>query len=232
MNTCIQEALREKRNLLEHEALQLLQEYGIPVPGFQIVNTYQEAIKAAIDIGYPVTIKVVSQDILHKSDVGGVINGIKSNQELEKAWKRLRDNLYKNAAGARIKGFLITAFCPDGVECISGIMRDCQFGTAILFGLGGIFTEILQDTSLGLLPLTKGEAYEMISSIRGKKILNGYRGMPVCNKEAIVELLLNLARMASEIPEIKELDINPFLARESGVLAVDARVLLNHLSED
>lgn len=226
MNVLIQNALREKRNLYEYESMRFLAEYDIPVPAFQLTHTCQQAAEAAEEIGYPVTLKVVSRDILHKSDVGGVINGITTEGQLADAWEKMGEELQKNAPDARIEGFLVMAFSPGGTECIAGMTRDKQFGTAIMFGLGGIFVEVLQDTALQLLPLTHGEALEMISSIKGKKLLDGYRGQPACDKEAIAQLLLNLARLSEENPEIAEIDINPFFARREGLLAVDARTLL------
>lgn len=226
MNALIQNALREGRNLYEYESMRLFSEYDIPVPVFQVTHTWQETLTAAGEIGYPVTMKVVSGDILHKSDVGGVINQIMSEEQLAEAWKKMEEDLKKNAPDARIEGFLVTAFSPGGTECIAGMTRDEQFGTAVMFGLGGIFVEVLQDTALQLLPLTHEEAMEMISSIKGAKLLCGYRGQPACDQEAIAQLLLKLARLSEENPEISEIDINPFFAREDGVLAVDARILL------
>lgn len=225
MNDIIANAIRENRNLLEHEAYQLLAAYGIPTPAYRLVNDLSQAIAAANQIGYPVTLKVVSADILHKSEAGGVINQIGSDAELQTAFLFMSQSLEDKAKSARIEGFLITAFASAGLECIAGMTKDNQFGHALLFGLGGIFVEVLEDVSIELLPLTKAEARGMISSIKGARLLNGYRGQDACDIDAIVELLLNLAKLSEEHPEISEIDLNPFFVYKSGCVVVDARIL-------
>jgi len=160
MNELIARAKAEKRVLLEPEAMQLLAEYELPVPTHSLVTSKEQAVVAAEKTGYPVVLKIVSKDILHKSDVGGVKIGLNSKEAVEKAYEEIMENVREKAKGAVIGGMLVVAHAPQGIECIVGMTKDPQFGPAFLFGLGGIFVELLNDVSFRVLPLTKEDAEE------------------------------------------------------------------------
>lgn len=226
MNQYVERARKEGRSLYEHEARELLRAYDIPVPAYRFVKDRSEAVKAAGQIGYPVTLKVVSKDILHKSDVGGVINGISDVVGMEAAFDRMQRSLQERASGAVIEGFLVSVYAKQGLECAAGMTRDPQLGTALMFGLGGVFVEVMQDVSFGLLPLSDEEIDEMIFSIKGAKLLGAYRGQPAKDVAAIRALLRQLGKLSEENPEIAEIDINPFFVYEDGVTAVDARMII------
>jgi len=226
MHPLIKNAIREKRNLLEHECMALLLEYGVAAPRHALVKSADEALRAAKEIGYPVVLKIVSQDILHKSDVGGVKVNLKTDNELLDGFDAIMENVGKNAPDARIEGLLVMERIRPGAECIIGMTRDAQLGAALIFGLGGILVEVMEDVSLCLLPISKGEAEAMVRSIKGYTLLAGYRGSEPCDIDAIVGMILNVGRLVEENPEIAEIDINPLFAYSNGVMPVDARMLV------
>lgn len=226
MDRVIQEANQEKRNLFEHECMALLKEYGVSVPRHALVKTESEAMRAAEEIGYPVVLKVVSREILHKSDVGGVKVNLKTADELRSGFEAIRQSIAKHVPGAIVEGMLVMENVSPGVECIVGMTRDPQFGAAMMFGLGGIFVEVMEDVSLCLLPVSKEEAIDMIHSIKGYRLLSGYRGGEPCDIDAIADVILNVSRLVEDHPEIKEIDINPLFAYPRSVLPVDARILI------
>ena len=143
MHEIIKRAKEEKRNLLEHESLQLLKEYDIPVPKYALAKDVEEALAAAREIGYPVVLKIVSKDILHKSDIGGVKVGLNSDEDLIKAYGEIMDNVNANANAAEVEGMLVVKNADKGLGCIVGMVKDNQLGAALMFGLGGIFVELL-----------------------------------------------------------------------------------------
>lgn len=226
MHRVIEEATKGERNLFEYECMALLNEYGIAVPRHALVKSVDEALQAADEIGYPVVLKIVSRDILHKSDAGGVKVNLKSPGELSSGFEAILKNVAQNVPKAQIEGMLVMENLKPGVECIVGMTYDAQLGAALMFGLGGIFVEVMEDVSLCLLPVSKSEAVDMIRSIKGYKLLSGYRGSEGCDIEAIAEAILNVGRMVENNPEIKEIDINPLFAYPNGVMAVDARILV------
>ena len=226
MHKAIEKARSENRNLLEHECLALLEEYGIAVPRHALVKTAEEALRAAEAIGYPVVLKIVSTDILHKSDVGGVKVGLADADMLRAGFEEILANVAKNAPEAKIEGILLAESLPKGIECIIGMTRDPQLGTALLFGLGGILVEIIEDVSLCLLPVSKAEAENMVHSIKGYKLLAGYRGSEPCDINAIADMIMKVGRLVEENPEIAELDINPLFAAPQGATPVDVRILV------
>ena len=226
MNQLISRAREEHRSLLEYEAMELFAQYGIPVPRFALAKTRAEAEAAAGEIGFPVVLKVVSPDIIHKSDVGGVVVGVKSAEEAGAAYDRIRANVAERAPGADIHGVLVAAQAESGLECIVGMTQDASFGPAFMFGLGGIFVELLKDVAFRVLPLDKAEVLRMLRETKGYALLSGARGRAPMDVDALAQLILDVARMVEENPEIKELDINPLFVYSKGVLTVDARVLL------
>ena len=228
MNPIVAKALEEGRyKLLEHESFELLRQYNIPVPDFALVQDVNEALKVVKDIGYPVALKVVSPDIIHKSDVGGVILNI-NNDELRSACERIRINIREKAPYARVSGFLLQRMVPEGLETIVGATKDPIFGHVIAFGLGGVMVEVLQDVSFRIVPVTEEDARAMIREIKGYRLFNGYRNMPVRDEEAVVYIITRFSELLSENPNIVEADLNPVivLERGKGAYAADARFII------
>ena len=224
----IQDILRSGRKfLLEPEAKSLCTYYGIDVPRFAIAKNLEEALRIANELGYPVVLKVVSPDIVHKSDVGGVILNISNDEELKEAYERLMNNVRRNAPNARILGVLVEEQLPEGTEVIVGVTKDPQFGHVIMFGLGGIFVEILNDVTFRVLPIDKEDALEMLHEIKGYPILEGYRGAKRADINAIVDIMLKVSKLVMENPSIKEMDLNPIRVYEKGAKVLDVRILLN-----
>jgi acetyl-CoA synthetase (ADP-forming) len=222
-----QAAKAENRNFLfEHEAKMLCSLYGVPITKIEVVKTEDAAVEAAKKIGFPIVIKIVSPQVLHKSDAGGVIVGINDEKGIREGYQKIIANIKKNVPSAVIEGILVQEMAPKGTEIIIGSTVDPTFGPTIMFGLGGIFVEILKDVSFRLAPITKDDAWEMLDEIKAKKILDGARGMPKADKETIVSTLLAVSKMLTECPEIKELDMNPIIVYEKGARAVDARIIL------
>jgi acetyl-CoA synthetase (ADP-forming) len=227
IDNIFQVAKAENRNFLfEHEAKMLCGLYGIPITKLEVVKTEDAAVEAAKRIGYPIVLKIVSPQVLHKSDAGGVIVSINDEKGIREGYQRIISNIRMNVPTAVIDGILVQEMAPRGTEIIIGSTVDPTFGPTIMFGLGGIFVEILKDVSFRLAPITKDDAWEMLDEIKAKKILDGARGMPKADKDTIVDILLAVSRMLTECPEIKELDMNPVLVYEKGARAVDARVIL------
>jgi acyl-CoA synthetase (NDP forming) len=201
-------------------------EYGIPVTAFMIAKTEEEALKLAEDIGYPVVLKIISPDIIHKSDVGGVVINLKTPEEVKEAYRKILTKAKKHKADAEITGILIQEMAPKSTEVIVGATKDPQFGPALMFGLGGVFVEILEDVTFRIAPITEKDAIEMITEVKAYPLLKGYRGQPPADIGAITSILLNTSRLVVDYPEIKELDLNPIMVYEKGAKTVDARIIL------
>jgi acyl-CoA synthetase (NDP forming) len=220
-------AKAENRNFLfEHEAKMLLSLYDVPITKIELAKTEDAAVASAIKIGFPIVLKIVSPQVLHKSDAGGVVVGVNDEKGIREGYQKIISNIKKNVPTAVIDGILVQEMAPKGTEIIIGSTVDPTFGPTIMFGLGGIFVEILKDVSFRLAPITKDDAWEMLDEIKAKKILDGARGMPKADKETIVATLLSISKMLMECPEIQELDMNPLIVYEKGARAVDARVIL------
>jgi len=217
-----------RRKLLEHEAFALCELYGMPVASYGLATNEEEAIRVAERIGFPVVLKVVSPDISHKTDVGGVVLNVKSPEEVVKSYRLILDNVRSRAPGSRVSGILVQSMAAPDLEVIVGSVRDKVFGPVIMFGLGGVFVEVLKDVSFRVTPLTEQDVDEMIREIKGYKVLEGYRGFPPRDIEALKKVILGLARMVSELDELEEVDLNPIFLypRGKGALIVDARVIL------
>ena len=222
-----QVAKAENRNFLfEHEAKMLCGLYGVPITKIEVAKTEDAAVAAAKRIGFPIVLKIVSPQVLHKSDAGGVVVGVNDEKGIREGYQKIVANIKKNVPTAVIEGILVQEMAPKGTEIIIGSTVDPTFGPTIMFGLGGIFVEILKDVSFRLAPITKEDAWEMLDEIKAKKMLDGPRGTAKADKEAIVATLLSVSKMLMECPEIKELDMNPLLVYEKGARAVDARIIL------
>lgn len=226
MHKNIETALAEKRNLLEPEAMELFRDYGLPVPDYIFAATREAAVEGAVKMGFPVALKVVSPDIIHKSDAGGVKLNLSDPGQAGLAYDQILSNARKYNADALIKGVLVVRQAQKDTECIVGAIKDNQFGHCIMFGLGGVAVELYKDVSFRVLPLTQADAREVISETKASKLLKGYRGSSPKDVNAITDVLLSISHMLEENPEIKELDINPLMVYEHGVLVIDGRVML------
>jgi len=222
----ISRARNEKRSLLEPEAYAVLAEYGIPVLDHRLARSPEEAGEMAAGIGFPAAMKVVSPDVIHKSDAGGVKLGIDSPAAAAEAFAAIEQAVGKAVEGARIEGVLITPMASGGVEVIAGMVRDPQFGPAVMFGLGGIFVEILKDVAFEIAPVSREEAERLVKSIKGWPLLAGARGSKPCDLESLCSIITGLSRLALDLDEVKEIDLNPVLAGPDGARALDARILL------
>jgi acetyl-CoA synthetase (ADP-forming) len=217
-----------RRKLLEHEALKLCELYGLPVPGYGLARSEEEAVELAERVGYPVVLKVVSPDISHKSDVGGVILGVRSAEEVRSSYRRILENVKARAPGSRVYGVLVQRMAKPDLEVIVGGIRDPVFGPVVMFGLGGVFVEVLKDVSFRVAPLSDADVDDMVREVRGYRVLEGFRGSPPRDLDALKKVILGVSRMMVEVGEIAELDLNPVILypRGEGALIVDARVIL------
>ncbi|HJU35172.1 MAG TPA: acetate--CoA ligase family protein [Nitrososphaera sp.] len=218
-----------RANLLEEEGYEVLQAYGFPTPQNILCTTEQEGIDAARQIGYPLVMKIVSPDIIHKSDAGGVKVGVKTDDELKSAFRAITENALKYKSDAKIKGVLVQEMVKSAKETILGASQDPTFGPVIMFGLGGIYVEVLKDVVFRVAPIDEQEAINMVESIKTIKLLKGVRGEKPSDLKAIADSLQRLSQLVVDFPEIKEFDINPLLVLEEGKGArvVDARIILN-----
>lgn len=227
VNALFKKVKREKRNnLLETESRELLSEYGIPLPEAMFADGAEKAIDVGKKIGFPQAMKIVSPDIIHKSDAGGIKLNLQGEAEVHKAFDEIVGNAKKVAARDKILGVLISPMVAQGQECIIGMIRDRQFGPVIMFGLGGIFVEVLKDVSFRVAPLADEDIDEMIEEIKGYKILAGIRGEKPKDIDAIKDILAKLSQIAVENPGINEIDLNPVIVHEKGASIVDSRVIL------
>lgn len=206
-----------------HSAQALLSSYNIPTPSQKMVSQPDPvaAARAAEDLGWPVVLKAVAPSLVHKSDAGGVRLGLASRDAVEAAAREMIANV------PDLSGFLLQQQAPAGQELIVGCRRDPSFGPLVLVGLGGVWVEALQDVSLRLAPIDHDDAYAMLSELRGTVLLDGFRGQPAVDRDALADLLVRVSRLVNERPEIVEMDLNPVIAGSGGVLAVDARVLVS-----
>jgi len=228
VRSIINEARRKGITYLGLETLDILDAYGIPVVKSRIVKNEEEAVKASRELGYPVVMKILSPQIIHKSDVGGVVVGIQSDEEAKLGYNKIIENVKRYVPDAEIKGVLVQQMVSGGIETIVGSTKDAQFDNMLMFGLGGIYVEVLKDVSFRLAPITREEAREMIDEIKSGRILKGYRGSEGYDVEAIEDVLLRVSQLITDFPEILELDINPLVVFEKGkgCIAVDARLTL------
>jgi acetyl-CoA synthetase (ADP-forming) len=217
----------DNRNFLyEHEAKTLFSLYDLPVTRIFVATSKDDAVEAANRIGYPIVLKIISPQILHKSDAGGVIIGIENEQEVRDSYDRIINNSKAYNTDAEITGILVQEMAPKGTEIIIGATIDPTFGPTIMFGLGGIFVEILEDVSFRIVPIELADAREMIKEIKAYKILEGARNTPPSDQKTLADILVKVSNMLIECPEIRELDINPILAYPDSAKIVDARIIM------
>jgi acetyltransferase len=216
-----------RESLYEFEAKALLGAYGIEAAGQRVVRAGDEIAAAAAHFGdRPVAMKIVSEDILHKSDAGGVKLDVSGETAIRAAYQEILANARAYDEHARIEGVLVSPMARPGVEVIIGVVQDPIFGPVIMFGLGGIFVEILKDVAFRAVPLSRADAEEMIDQIAARKILDGVRGQPPVDRDALVDLIAKVSSLVQAHPEIAEVDLNPVIARDDGYDVVDARMIL------
>jgi acetyltransferase len=220
------EGIESGQALSESLSKQILSAYGIPCVSGGLAKSHDEALKTAHDIGFPVALKIDSPDIQHKTESGGVRLNIIDDRELMAAFEDIMENTANHNPAARINGIAVQKMLKGGIECIVGVKNDEVFGPTVLFGLGGVFVEALEDYSLRVCPLTRLDAEEMVSEIKGHRILAGFRGAPPADKEAIYDVILRMSQLAMDFPEIKEAEINPLTAFSQGAVAMDALIIV------
>jgi acyl-CoA synthetase (NDP forming) len=214
--------------LLEHESYEVLKAYQFPLVKSSFARNKTEAANAAQKIGFPVVLKIASPDILHKFDFGGVKLNLKNKNEVHEAYQEILKNIMSKKPKAKIRGVLVEEMASQGKEIILGMSRDPQFGPILMFGLGGIYVEVLEDVSFRLAPIRERTADMMIAKTKTHKILEGFRGEPPYDIKAVAECLKRLSQLVTDFEEIKELDINPLFVYErgKGCAIVDARIIL------
>jgi acyl-CoA synthetase (NDP forming) len=224
----IDDARKQGRSLLtEIEAKQVLEEAGVPVSPARLARTRDEAMQLAGTLGYPIVLKIVSPQITHKSDVGGVALNLASSDEVGAAFDRVVASAKQHEPSATIDGVAVQRMEKQGVEVIIGMTKDPQFGPVLMFGLGGVLVEVLKDVAFRVVPLDARDARQMVHEIKGYPLLEGYRGQDPADVAKLEELLLKVSAFVEAHPEVAELDLNPVFAYKDGAIAVDARIVLD-----
>jgi acyl-CoA synthetase (NDP forming) len=222
------QARREKRTVLtEIESKKILAEVGIHCTDTRLATTKDAAVKLSEQLGYPVVLKVLSVDITHKSDAGGVKVNLKNKAEVENAFDAIMRSCKAAVPTAKIEGVSVQGMAKSGIEVIMGMIKDPSFGPVIMFGLGGVFVEVLKDVAFRIVPIEKSDAEDMINEIKGKKLLEGYRGQEPADVACLQQLLLKLSDFVNTTPEIEEIDMNPVFSYKDGAVVVDARIILS-----
>jgi acyl-CoA synthetase (NDP forming) len=228
VNEILSQARKEKRTVLtEIESKKILREVGINCTDTRLAATREGAVTLSKEIGYPVVLKISSKDITHKSDAGGVKVNLKDKTEVERAYDEIMTSAKKKFPNAVIEGISVQSMAKPGIEVIMGMVKDSGFGPVMMFGLGGILVEVLKDVSFRIVPLDKWDASEMIHEIKGKKLLDGYRGQDPANIPYLEDMLLKLSTFIENTPGIEEIDMNPLFAYKDSAVVVDARIILS-----
>ncbi len=214
------------RVLTEVASKEMLKAAGIPVVETRFAKSMKEAVAIGKELGFPVALKVMSEDVVHKSDAGGVQLGLENAAQVEKAYSAMMASVKAAYPKAKIDGVSVQRMARKGVEVIVGMSKDPQFGPVLMFGLGGVLVELLKDVAFRIVPVTKFDAAEMIREIKGFPMLTGFRGSEPCDLNALENLIVSVSEFVEKHPCVKELDLNPVFAYKDGVTAVDARVVL------
>ena len=210
-----------------HQSLEVCQGYGIPVAEWATASSLEEAVESAKRLGYPLALKILSPHISHKSDVGGIALGIEDEESLKRAGAEMLSRV-QEAPHLPLEGLLLQRMVSGGREVILGGKRDPSFGPVVMFGLGGVYVEVFDDVAFRVAPLTREDAEEMISEVKGSRLLRGIRGEKPSDVEAVVDCLLRLSQLLQDFPAIAEVDINHLIVLEKGAVAVDARIVLKN----
>ena len=220
-------ARQENRTVFtEIEAKQILMQSGINCTDTQLAATKEAAVELSEEIGFPVVLKISSVDITHKSDAGGVKVNLKDRAEVENAFDEIMTSAKEKFPDADIEGVSVQSMAKPGIEIIVGMTKDAQFGPVLMFGLGGVFVEVLKDVAFRIVPLEKRDASEMIREIKGYKLLEGYRGQDPADIPFLEDMLLKLSELVDKTEGIAEIDMNPVFAYKQGAVVVDARIIL------
>ena len=228
----IQDAKKEKRNvLLPHEAKELLKLVGIEIPNYRVARNLNEAVMYAEEIGYPVAMKIVSEDIIHKTEAGGVALDLEDAEEVMNAYQAIVKNAAAHFPDARIRGVEISQMLAKGVETIVGGTQEPTFGPVVMFGLGGIYVEAFGDVTFRAAPVSQKDARQMIEETASSSILHGVRGEKRRDMEKIAETIVKLGKLISRVRELRDVEINPLMVYGygEGVKAVDVRILLRDI---
>ena len=209
------------------EGKQVCEAYGISTPQEGMATSSEEAVRLAEEMGYPVVLKIVSSDILHKTDAGGVLTGLSTVSEVEQGYATILDNAKAYKADASLVGVQVQQMLPAAQEVIVGATTDPSFGKLVAFGLGGVLVEIMQDITFRLAPTTRQEAVSMLDDIGGAEILRGVRGAAGVDREALGSLIESVSHLVHDVPEISEMDLNPVFATPHGATAVDVRIVVD-----
>ena len=221
-------ARQENRTVLtEIEAKQILMQAGINCTDTQLAPTKEAAVELSDKFGCPVVLKISSVDISHKSDAGGVKLGLTCQSEVEDACDAIFDSCKAAFPEANIEGISVQPMGKPGTEVIMGMIRDPSFGPVVMFGLGGVFVEVLKDVAFRVVPIDESDAEDMINEIKGKKLLEGYRGQEPADLPYLQQMLVKLSDLVNETPEIEEIDMNPVFCYKDGAVVVDARIILS-----
>jgi len=212
--------------LSELEAKDMLRQAGINVNEAVLATSRDGALEAAARIGFPVALKIASPDIAHKSDWGGVKLDIKTDRQVGQAYDDILKAARQHHPQARIEGISVQKMARPGVEVIIGASQDKQFGPVLMFGLGGIWVEVIKDVSFRIIPISRRDSAEMVREIKGHALLEGYRGQEAVDTAQLEDLLLRVSRFVETRPQIEELDLNPVMAYRDGAVVVDARIVL------
>lgn len=226
INNIIKEAKSKNEDLTEVESRKILSEYNINFGKFELAKDLESAVSKAEELGYPLVMKIMSPDIIHKSDAGGVMVNIKNADELKDAYEKILENAKNYDSNAKINGVLLTPMSADGTEMIIGAIRDEQFGPSVMVGFGGIFVEVLKDVSFKIAPVSYDEAKGMVESLKLFPVLDGIRGQAKLDVDAVIDIIVKVSKVIVENEDIKEIDINPVRVYEKGVDALDARVII------
>jgi acetyl-CoA synthetase (ADP-forming) len=225
--TIMQRALKEGRSsLLIHEAQRICELHHIPTPKSGLATNAQEAVHEAKEVGFPAVMKIVSPQIMHKSDIGGVIVNIRDQKQLRAEYEELIVRVRTKEPSAKVLGVLIERMMPSSTELIIGGIRDKQFGPSIMFGIGGIFAEIYDDVAFRVAPVDAIDTLNLVQGLRGSKILSGVRGQPPADLDSIKSTLINVSNLMIEHDSVEQLDLNPVIAYPEGVCAVDSRIII------
>ena len=218
---------KEGRSILtEFESKKIVRQAGISIVETKLAKTQKEVVSLSQKMGFPVALKIASPDVIHKSDSGGVKLSVQSVAEVKKAYDEILKKVRKQYPRALLHGISVQKMVRPGTEVIVGTSKDPQFGPVIMFGLGGIFVELLKDVSFRVIPVERKDAQEMIKEIKGYPLLQGYRGKEPADISSLVNIILKLSRFIEENPGIKELELNPIFAYRNRAVAVDARIIL------
>ncbi|MEM1896267.1 MAG: acetate--CoA ligase [Ignisphaera sp.] len=219
---------QNRKVLLESEAKEVVKCYGIPVAPTMLATSEDEAVEIAKNMGYPVVLKIASPDIIHKSDVGGVIMNVRSDNDVREAFRSIISNVRRFSPQSSIYGVVVQKMVPKGREVIIGSTKDPVFGHIVMFGLGGIYAELFKDVSFRLAPLSLYEAKEMVMETKAYNLLKGFRGEPTADIASVINILLRVSKLVTDVPDIVEMDINPLFVYEEGAgsMAIDVKMVI------